>query len=220
MMAPVIGKIRGNHQMRRLRHRFVSGRRAARYCALSPCGRGQLRRSMQARSGEGFFRCDPIAATTPHPAAPRASTLSHKGRRVDAVLRVGMPCAREGRPPLRQTKGKPKKRRIRRSEATTTRQRRDRLKGHPQERQHSAAEWRDAGLRARDEKHIMVCVRNGSPKGGDGFSSVHDSPGPKGTPEAYRLTKILAKGWLFGEFGKRNVIQSHKQEFQREARSR
>jgi hypothetical protein len=69
---------------------------------------------------------------------------------------VGMPCAREGRPPLRQTKRKNKKRKwcIRRSVATTTRQRRDRLKGHPQERQHSAAEWRDAGPSAPGESTV------------------------------------------------------------------
>jgi hypothetical protein len=104
---------------------------------------------------------------------------------------VGMPCAREGRPPLRQTKRKNKKRKwcIRRSVATTTRQRRDRLKGHPQERQHSAAEWRDAGPSAPGEEHRMTCVRDGSPKGGDVCGYVHDSPPAhaRGRPPLHEL---------------------------------
>src|SRR5258708_2417190 len=37
------------------------------------------------------------------------------------------------------------------------------VKGHPQERQHSAATWRDAGPNAPGEKHNMTCVRDGSP---------------------------------------------------------
>lgn len=37
--------------------------------------------------------------------------------------------------------------------------RRNRLKGHTQERQHSAATWRDAGPSALGEKHNMTCAR-------------------------------------------------------------
>jgi hypothetical protein len=51
--------------------------------------------------------------------------------------------------------------RIRRSEAETTRRRRDRLKGQPQERQHSAAVRRDAGPTAPGEGY-RIFLREGS----------------------------------------------------------
>ena len=65
-----------------------------------------------------------------------------QGIRVDAAFRVGMPCAREGRMPLRKTKKKPKRKRGTRRKVSIaptrlrggTRdrvRRRDRLKGHP-----------------------------------------------------------------------------------------
>jgi len=50
--------------------------------------------------------------------------------------------------------------RIRRSEAETTRRRRDRLKGQPHERQHSAAVRRDAGPTAPGEAFDITCARD------------------------------------------------------------
>src|SRR5258705_10231821 len=50
--------------------------------------------------------------------------------------------------------------RISRSAATATRRRRDRLKGQPQERQHSAAVRRDAGPTAPGEVFISSCARD------------------------------------------------------------
>ena len=57
--------------------------------------------------------------------------------------------------------------RISRSAATATRRHRDRLKGQPQERQHSAAVRRDAGPTAPGELFISSCVRDCRPEGRD-----------------------------------------------------
>ena len=58
----------------------------------------------------------------------------------------------------------PRKGRISRSEAQTIRRRRDRLKGQPQQRQHSAAIRRDAGPTAPGEA-FDTRARDGSPQG-------------------------------------------------------
>jgi hypothetical protein len=57
--------------------------------------------------------------------------------------------------------------RISRSAATATRRRRDRLKGQPQERQHSAAVRRDAGPTAPGEAFIIPSARDCHPQGRD-----------------------------------------------------
>jgi len=57
--------------------------------------------------------------------------------------------------------------RISRSAATAARRRRDRLKGQPQERQHSAAVRRDAGPTAPGEVFIRSCARDCHPQGRD-----------------------------------------------------
>jgi hypothetical protein len=57
--------------------------------------------------------------------------------------------------------------RISRRAATATRRRRDRLRGQPQERQHSAAVRRDAGPTAPGEVFISSCARDCHPQGRD-----------------------------------------------------
>jgi hypothetical protein len=47
----------------------------------------------------------------------------------------------------------------------TIRQPRDRLKGQPQERQHSAAERRDAGPTAPGEGYVIMCAMGSKPEG-------------------------------------------------------
>jgi hypothetical protein len=63
-----------------------------------------------------------------------------QGIRVDAAFRVGMPCAREGRRPLRKTKMKTGVWAERSGDHPPIAER----KNAPEERQHGAAPWRDA----------------------------------------------------------------------------
>ena len=85
-----------------------------------------------------------------------------QGIRVDAAFRVGMPCAREGRSPIENPKMK--------NGIWAGAQRRpfaspgDRLKGHPQERQHSAPPSAKSGTEC-PRRGVPYRVRDGSPQG-------------------------------------------------------
>src|ERR1700730_13889214 len=75
--------------------------------------------------------------------------------------------------------------RISRSAATATRRRRDRLKGQPQERQHSAAVRRDAGPTAPGEVFISSCARDCHPQGRDRWLGERSEQGPVRIADAH-----------------------------------
>src|ERR1700730_6217393 len=96
-----------------------------------------------------------------------------------------MLCAGEGKSSEQNQK---KNGRMGGSEAETIRQPRDRLKGHPQEREHS-----DAGGGTQDRvprRGVPLCVRDGSHMAAT-VVAVHDSPAPKADAKnliRYQLT--------------------------------